>query len=61
MAIELDGSIHGEEEQIERDKRRQTYLENKGYKVIRHTNAQVKYQIDAVVQDIINNIKKLSC
>lgn len=56
LIIELDGWVHGEEQQIIKDKSRQSYLENKGYKIIRYTNAQVKYEINVVLQDIINNI-----
>ncbi len=60
LVIELDGYIHGEEEQKTKDKKRQNYLEQKGYKVIRYRNEQIRYELDDVLQDIINQITKLN-
>ena len=57
LIIELDGYIHGEEENIEKDKKRENYLKDKGYNIIRYRNEQIKYEMDAVLQDIINHIK----
>ncbi|PIR75670.1 MAG: hypothetical protein CO030_00185 [Candidatus Magasanikbacteria bacterium CG_4_9_14_0_2_um_filter_42_11] len=42
LIIELDGWIHGEEEQKKKDVVRQAYLETQGFLVIRYTNAQIR-------------------
>jgi very-short-patch-repair endonuclease len=56
LIIELDGSIHGEKEQMLKDMQRQKYLENKKYTVVRYTNEQIKYDLEGVLQDIWNKI-----
>ena len=57
LIIELDGWVHGEEGQKEKDAYRQNVLEQKGYSVVRYTNEQIKYNIRGVVQDIDNTIR----
>ena len=56
LIIELDGYIHGEEGNIKKDKRRENYLKNKGYSIIRYRNEQVKYEMESILQDLINII-----
>lgn len=56
LIIELDGSIHGEEEIKRKDSIRENYLKEKGYIVVRYTNEQLKYEKSAVLQDIANRI-----
>ena len=58
LLIEIDGDSHFEKEQIEYDKARTEYLENLGYKVIRFTNNDVRYTINAVVDEIIKVVEK---
>ena len=41
IIIEIDGGQHNEPENIEYDKRRTQYLEEKGYKVIRFWNNDI--------------------
>lgn len=41
LAIELDGDVHFDEIQVERDKQRTAYLQNKGIRVLRFENFEV--------------------
>ena len=59
LIIELDGYIHGEEENKKKDKIRQNILEKLGYKVVRYRNEQIKYELKNVLQDIWNQIHKI--
>ena len=60
LVIELDGWVHGEEKQKQKDSFRQKYLESKGYIVIRYRNEQIKYDLKATLQDIWNTIHRLN-
>ena len=51
LIIELDGSQHLVQE--EQDAERTSYLEAKGYKVLRFWNNQVTNDIEGVIQEII--------
>ena len=57
LLIEVDGESHLEKDQIEYDKARTEYLEDLGYKVIRFTNNDVRYNINAVVDEIIRTVE----
>ena len=57
LCIEIDGSQHLESEQVEYDKARTEFLEELGYKVIRFTNDDVRYNIHAVVDEIVRVIE----
>ncbi len=59
LIIELDGWVHGEDEQKKKDKQREEYLKNKGYKILRYRNEQIKDDFEAVIQDILNHIQAL--
>ena len=50
LIVEIDGDSHLE--QVEYDADRTAWLEEHGYKVIRFTNAEVRYQITAVLEAI---------
>lgn len=52
LVIEIDGSIHDLEENIEYDKGRTFELEQLGLKVIRFTNDEVNYDLKKVVEEI---------
>jgi len=58
LIIELDGEVHFNDDAIEYDKRRTTYLENKGFKVIRFENQEAIYNVDLVLEQIISNFRK---
>ena len=58
VIIELDGSQHNELDNIENDKQRTKFLENKGYKVIRFWNNEVDNNIEGVCEVIYKTIFK---
>ena len=58
LLIEIDGSSHLEKEQQEYDQARTEYLEARGYKVIRFTNDDVRYNIHSVVTEIMEEVEK---
>ncbi|MET3045291.1 vitamin B12 dependent-methionine synthase activation domain-containing protein [Flavobacterium covae] len=52
LIIEVDGSIHNTQEQIEHDKMRTEWLESKGFEVIRFTNTEVLTHLFETVEKI---------
>jgi len=60
IIVELDGYIHGEQIKKEQDKRRQIFLEGKGFMVLRYRNEQIMYELESVVQDIKNKCQNIS-
>ncbi len=57
LLIEVDGESHCQPDQKEYDKARTEYLEGLGYKVIRFSNNDVRYNIDAVANEILQTIE----
>jgi len=55
--IEVDGSSHLESDQKEYDDARTQYLEALRYKVIRFTNHDVRYNIQAVADEILRTVE----
>ena len=53
LLIEVDGESHMEPDQVVYDKARTEYLEELGYKVIRFTNNDVRYNLHAVAGEIL--------
>ncbi|MCA1746280.1 MAG: endonuclease domain-containing protein [Bacteroidales bacterium] len=58
LCIEIDGSSHFEAEQEEYDKERTEFLESRGFQVIRFTNNDVRYNINAVVDEVVRVVEK---
>jgi len=52
LAIEVDGSIHNEEEVIQADNERQKNLETEGIKFIRFTNKEIMINLHEVIGKI---------
>ena len=52
LIIELDGGHHNEDTTAERDNKRQAWLEQEGYKVIRFWNSDVTGDLNAVMERI---------
>ncbi len=52
LVIEVDGAVHAQDGQRDRDAQRQAVLEAQGFRVLRFANADVLYALDAVVQAI---------
>jgi very-short-patch-repair endonuclease len=57
LLIEIDGDSHFQKAQMEYDQARTGYLETLGYKVIRFTNDDVRYNINTVVTRIIEQVE----
>jgi very-short-patch-repair endonuclease len=57
LLIEVDGDSHLEPNQIEYDRARTDYLEDLGYRVIRFTNDNVRYNIEIVTSEILAAIE----
>ena len=58
LLIEVDGESHLEPNQVEYDKARTDYLEDLGYRVIRFTNDNVRYNIEMVTGEILAAIER---
>jgi very-short-patch-repair endonuclease len=56
LCIEIDGDSHADASQAEYDAARTGYLGELGYQVIRFTNGDVRYNIDAVIDEILRAI-----
>ncbi len=59
LIIEIDGSSHIRAEQAAKDRDKQSYLESKGYTVIRFTESEVLKGLDSVAADIYYAISTL--
>ena len=55
LIVELDGEVHNNLEAQEYDYKRTTYLEQKGYKVIRFENKMVFDLLPSVLKEIRNH------
>ena len=55
--IEIDGESHLHLDQLEYDKARTEFLEELGYKVIRFTNEDVRYNIKVAVSEILHIVE----
>jgi very-short-patch-repair endonuclease len=58
LIIELDGAVHGDYHQIEKDTLRDKYLEGLGFKVLRFENRFVFQDPDYVISEIKKHITK---
>ena len=58
LVIEVDGSIHDQEDQQERDVNRTVELENFGIEVIRFSNSEIIGNIRKVAEKIDEEVKK---
>ncbi|WP_114770306.1 endonuclease domain-containing protein [Microvirga subterranea] len=56
IVIEVDGSQHGFDRHIERDRTRDAWFEAQGYRVLRFWNADVLTGLDSVLETIFANI-----
>ena len=57
IAIELDGSQHGEKAHAEKDHIRDMYLKKQGIKVLRYTNEEIRQDFDNVCMDILQHLE----
>ena len=52
FVIELDGSQHGEEKQMEKDAARDAFLTQNGYQVLRYSNYMIHTHFRDICEDI---------
>ena len=53
LIIELDGGHHNQNEQIKNDQKRDQYLINQGYKILRFWNNDLDNNIEGVIEKIL--------
>jgi very-short-patch-repair endonuclease len=58
LAIEVDGSQHGEDAHLAKDIRRDTALNNLGYRVLRFWNFEVDTNMAGIVDTIIIELNR---
>lgn len=58
LIIEIDGDVHAFQE--EQDKKRQIFLENRGMRIVRYTNYEVRDNLMGVLEDILKKCEELS-
>ena len=58
LVVEIDGSQHFEPEDLEYDRQRTEYLQQRGLEVARYDNSQVNTEFPAVCLDIENRIHR---
>ena len=57
LIIEIDGDVHAY--QKENDKIREIFLKNRGLKIIRYTNYEVRTNLIGVLEDILRKCEEL--
>ena len=57
LVIELDGGQHNEDDNLEKDKDRDDFLKNKGFKILRIWNNEVDKNISGVYDEILKFLK----
>lgn len=60
LAIEVDGDSHFTEEAKKYDLRRENYIKSFGIRFLRVTNLDVYNNMDGIIEEIMETIKKLS-
>ena len=58
LAVEIDGDSHFSPQGVEHDRERTAHLARFGIEVIRFTNAEVRENIEAVIQAITQAIRR---
>ncbi len=59
LVIELDGAIHLERDQAERDKIRTEIINSLGISVLRFNNTQIKNNLEKCLDSILGHVKFL--
>ena len=57
IVIEVDGDYHALEIFAEKDKKRDEYLQERGYEVLRYSTQEVSENLDGVVIDIMKHCR----
>jgi len=53
LIVEVDGGTHSTDEEITKDRRREQYLRDQGFRVLRVWNSEVRENIDGVMDTIV--------
>ena len=56
--MEIDGGQHYEEENLKNDLERTKFFEDLGIKVKRYTNIEIKNNLNGVMEDLWEGLKK---
>ncbi|MBX7149162.1 endonuclease domain-containing protein [bacterium] len=56
LVIEIDGDVHGLEDQVVKDNFREEYLKKLGLRIIRYCNDDVLNNIDGVMEDLYQKV-----
>jgi very-short-patch-repair endonuclease len=59
LVIELDGAVHLERDQAERDKIRTEIINNLGISVLRFNNSQIKNELEKCLNSILGHARSL--
>ena len=54
LIVEVDGGTHGTNEEIARDRRREQYLRDQGFRIVRVWNSEVRENIGGVMDTIVD-------
>jgi very-short-patch-repair endonuclease len=60
LIVEIDGATHSADEEIASDARRTAFLEARGYRVVRFSNAQVYENVGAIEEEIARVLAELA-
>jgi very-short-patch-repair endonuclease len=52
LVVEVDGDSHADAEQIQRDQRRDRYLQSIGLRVVRYRNDDIMKNLDGILEDL---------
>jgi len=58
LAVEVDGAVHDDPEQMHRDRRRTAWLQRRGLRVIRLRAVSVRDEIEGVLEYILTAIRE---
>lgn len=58
LAVEVDGAVHDDPDQIARDRRRTAWLERQGLKVIRIASVDVRDDLDGVLDYVLRTVRE---
>src|SRR5947207_8185692 len=56
LVVEVDGAVHGSDEEVEHDRRRDAYLRANGWRILRVPNMDVYNDVNWVVELILSQV-----
>ena len=58
LVVEVDGATHGTDAEIAADRERETHLNSLGYRVVRVTNADIRENMEGVLENLLRLIQE---